>query len=75
MLNLAEFDEVYNTKPDNVDDVPCNPPTCFVGSYAPVAPAGQPGPFYVNTYLLREDRKQEVAGTTAVRSADLNCKK
>lgn len=73
MLNLADFDEVYNSKPDNVADGA--PAGGFVGSYAPVAPPGQHGPFYVNTYLLRDDRKQEVAGTTAVRSADLNCKK
>jgi hypothetical protein len=49
MLNIADFDEAYNGKPTNVEQIPCQPPTCFVGSYAPITPAGQEGPFFVNS--------------------------
>ena len=76
MLNLADFDEVYNSKPVNIEELPCSPPDCFVGSYAPVAPAGKSGPFYVNTYLLQPNRAMEVVGTVKVRSGDLEkCRK
>ena len=75
MLNMANFNEAYEAKIKNVEPIPCNPPECFVGSYPPVAKAGEPGPFFVNTYLLQHNRKQEVAGTVSVRSADLECKK
>ena len=76
MLNFADFNEVYASKPQNVEEIPCQPPTCFVGSYAPVAKAGELGPFYVNSYLLQPNRKMETVGTVAVRSKDLeNCKK
>ena len=76
MLNFADFDEVYASKPQNVEEIPCQAPACFVGSYAPVAKAGESGPFYVNTYLLQPNRKMETVGTVAVRSKDLeNCKK
>ena len=34
-------------KPQNVEKIPCEPPACFVGSYAPVAKAGETGPFFV----------------------------
>ncbi len=36
MLNIADFDEAFN-KPTNVEQIPCQPPACFVGSYAPVS--------------------------------------
>jgi hypothetical protein len=76
MLNFADFNEVYASKPPTFEEIPCQPPACFVGSYAPVAKAGENGPFYVNTYLLQQNRKMEVVGTVAVRSKDLeNCKK
>jgi hypothetical protein len=75
MLNFADFNEVYANKLDNVEKIPCEPPKCFVGSYAPVTPAGEMGPFFVNTYLLQPTRKMEVVGTVAVRSKDLECKK
>ncbi len=45
MLNIADFDEAYNNKPDNVEEIPCQPPACFVGSYAPVARPGEDGRF------------------------------
>jgi hypothetical protein len=75
MLNFADFDEVYASKPQNAEEIPCKPPACFVGSYAPVSRAGEMGPFFVNTYLLQPDRKFETFGTVSVRSGDLKCKK
>ena len=75
MLDYADFNEVYANKPQNVEKIPCEPPACFVGSYAPVAKAGETGPFFVNTYLLRPNRKMEVAGPVPVRSKDLECGK
>ena len=75
MLSMSDFDEAYANKPANVESIPCKAPECFVGSYPPVAKAGEPGPFFVNTYLLQPDRKFETVGTVAVRSGDLECKK
>ena len=39
MLNIADFDEAYATKPMNAEPIPCEAPECFVGSYPPVAKA------------------------------------
>jgi hypothetical protein len=76
MLNIADFDEAYANKPINAEPIPCQPPACFVGSYAPVAKAGQDGPFFVNSYLLQSDRKFETFGTVKVTSGDLEkCRK
>ena len=75
MLDYADFNEVYANKPQNVEKIPCEPPACFVGSYAPVAKAGESGPFFVNTNLLQPNRKMEVAGPVPVRSKDLECGK
>ena len=75
MLDYADFNEVYANKPQNVEKIPCEPPACFVGSYAPVAKAGETGPFFVNTYLLQPNSKMEVAGPVPVRSKDLECGK
>ena len=75
MLDLADFNEVYENKMNNVEIIPCEPPGCFIGSYAPVAPAGEMGPFFVNTYLLQPNRKMEIVGTVSVRSKDLECRK
>ena len=67
----AELDEV--TAPTTASPFPngpkCTPPSCFVGSYPPVTPAGQTGPFFVNTYYLQNDRKRELVGAVPVRSA------
>ena len=71
MLNIADFDEAYNGKPANVEQIPCQPPACFVGSYAPVSKPGEEGRFFNNTYLLQKDRKFETFGTVKVRSGDL----
>jgi len=77
MLNMSNFDEAYNSQTKKLPPQPiypkpaCTPPACFIGSYPPVTPAGQMGPFFVNTYFLRPDRKAELAGPVPVRSADL----
>jgi hypothetical protein len=77
MLVAADFDQVYAIKTPNVPEFSytptCNPPACFVGSYAPVTPAGQEGPFWTNTYFLRPDRNMEVAGPVPIRSKKLGC--
>jgi|TARA_B110000483_G_scaffold163782_1_gene193996 hypothetical protein len=77
MLHMSDFDEAYAQHPtlNKESKINCKPPACFVGSYAPVAKAGETGPFFVNTYLLQPNRKMEVAGTVSVRSKDLECKK
>jgi len=46
----------------------CSTPACFIGSYAPVTPAGQLGPFWTNTYFLQADRNKELAGPVKVKS-------
>jgi hypothetical protein len=74
MMELADFDETYASKPQNVGNrPPCQPPACFINSYAPVAKPGQDGPFFVNTYLTQPNRKKEVAGAVTVRASDLKC--
>ena len=76
MLNIADFDEAYANKPKNVEQIPCQPPACFVGSYAPVSRPGEEGRFFNNTHLLQSDRKFETFGTVKVRSSDLEkCRK
>ena len=76
MLNIADFDEDYANKPTNVEQIPCQPPACFVGSYAPVSKPGEEGRFFNNTYLLQKDRKFETFGTVKVTSGDLEkCRK
>lgn len=77
MLSMSDFDQAYAQHPTLKKEakIVCKPPECFVGSYAPVAKAGEEGPFFVNTYLLQPNRKMEVAGSVAVRSKDLECKK
>jgi len=42
---------------------------CFVGSYAPITPAGEMGPFFVNSYMLQPNRKKEIAGPVKVRGS------
>lgn len=43
-------------------------PHAFIGSYPPVTPPGRTGDFFVNTYLLQEDRRQEVVGAVKCRA-------
>ena len=76
MLNMADFDKVFARKPSNLEEIPCKPPACFVGSYAPISKPGEEGRFNVNTYLLQSNRKMETVGTVPVRSGDLEkCRK
>ena len=78
MLYLADFDEVFDKKPDAGAGapIPCESPTCFIGSYAPVARPGENGPFFVNSYLLQPDRIFETQGATLrVTSSDYSCMK
>lgn len=68
---MADFDEVYSvptTYKDSEEAVPL-----FVGSYVPITPAGQEGPFLVNTYYLRPDRKAELGGPVSIRESQLLC--
>ena len=74
MLTLADFDEAFSSKPVTKEKIPCNPPECFVGSYAPVAQPGKEGKFFVNTYLLQPNRQAEVAGPVPIRSKDFKCR-
>jgi hypothetical protein len=70
-MKFADFDEAYKPTINNVHPEPvCKSGECFVGSYAPVTPAGEVGRFHMNTYLLQSDRKKEVAGPVPVRSRD-----
>ena len=69
----ADFDTAYNVPfvmgpPPSQHAPACRPPGCFIGSYAPITPAGQNGPFWVNTYFLQPDRKAEIAGPVTLRS-------
>ncbi len=77
MLVLADFDKSYMTKPCNYERPVCQPPECFVGSYAPVAKVGDAkGKFYVNSFLLQPNRLFETKGPVTVRSSDFkhSCK-
>lgn len=51
----------------------CKAPGCFVGSYAPITPAGYMGPFWVNTYYIQGDRRRELAGPVIIKSGTLKC--
>jgi len=75
MQNYSDFDEAYAKGPNSVDTIKCSAPSCFVGSYPPVAKPGEIGPFFVNTYLLQPDRRMETLGTATVRSGDLYLRK
>ena len=73
-MNMADFDSVYTTG-EPVENfgsyVPqCVAPGCFIGSYAPITPVGQMGPFFVNTYYLQADRQKELAGAVKVRGSN-----
>lgn len=67
MLVAADLNEAYSLEPCKYYKPECKAPSCFIGSYPPVTPAGQVGPFFVNTYFLRPDRKSELAGPVPVR--------
>jgi hypothetical protein len=74
----ADFDTAYNQPfvmgPSPHQHAPvCNAPECFIGSYAPVTPAGYVGPFWVNTYFLEPSRRHELAGPVVIRSDMFKC--
>jgi hypothetical protein len=77
MLQGADFDSTFAEKMKHIDLSPkCSPPECFIGSYAPITPAGETGKFNVNTYFLQAGRKSECSGKpVAVRSGDCVFKK
>lgn len=71
-MHFADFDKAYSTPPElkplcGQFRPPCDAPTCFIGSYPPVTPAGEMGDFFVNTYFLRPDRRSEIPGPVPVR--------
>jgi hypothetical protein len=73
----ADFDTIYKMPPimgpqPYQYQPKCSAPACFIGSYAPVTPAGAMGPFWVNTYFLSDDRKRELAGPVIIRSSVCN---
>ncbi len=74
----ADFDTAYSIPfimgpaPYQYEPV-CNPPDCFVGSYAPITHAGKSGPFLVNTYFLQPNRRHEIAGPVLLRSGMFKC--
>jgi len=76
-LVAADLDIAYGPTPPQVPSFNLNPeqscqaPNCFVASYPPVTPAGNMGPFFVNTYFLRPDRQSELAGPVPVRCKNL----
>ena len=73
MLNIADFDEAYNTKPCNYEKPVCEAPNRFIASYPPVSKPGVAGPFNVNTSFLAPNRYAETVGPVPVRSVDFKC--
>jgi len=69
-MYLADFDNAYSKKMANFDVPECKPPTCFVGSYAPVTRPGQEGPFHVNSGSLQPNRLAEINGPVTLKSKD-----
>jgi hypothetical protein len=51
----------------------CAAPNCFMASYPPITPAGQVGPYFVNTKFLQPNRYAETVGPVPIRSEDLKC--
>ena len=75
-LVAANFPTIYEVPFKNIPQFQytpvCEPPACFIASYPPVTPAGQMGPFFVNTYFLQNDRRRELGGPVPLRSS--SCK-
>jgi hypothetical protein len=74
----SDFDTAYNQPlvmgPSPYQYAPvCKAPECFIGSYAPVTPAGHTGPYWVNTYFLEPSRRREIAGPVVIRSGMFKC--
>ena len=73
MFEPADFDTAFNLDMCPYPRPPCKAPDCFIGSYVPITPGGQSGPFLVNTFLLQADRYASTVGPTPVRSEDFSC--
>ena len=73
MVDYADFDEAFSIDMCPQYKPTCVAPNCFIGSYAPVTPPGQMGPFFVNTKFLQADRYAETVGPTPVKSEDFLC--
>ena len=56
MVDYADFDEAFSMDMCPQYRPQCVAPNCFIGSYPPVTPPGQVGPFFVNTKFLQADR-------------------
>jgi hypothetical protein len=74
----SDFDTAYSTPfimgpPPYQYEPMCKAPNCFIGSYAPITPAGCMGPFFVNTYFLEPSRRRELAGPVIIRSGMFKC--
>jgi hypothetical protein len=73
MILAADLDEAFaplKTPSPFMKGPQCQPPDCFIGSYAPITPAGEMGPFFVNSYMLQPNRKAEIAGPVKVRGSN-----
>ena len=73
MILAADLDEAFaplDTPSPFMKGPKCQSPACFVGSYAPITPPGEMGPFFVNSYLLQSNRKAEIVGPVKVRASD-----
>ena len=73
MILAADLDEAFaplKTPSPFMKGPQCQPPDCFIGSYAPITPAGEMGPFFVNSYMLQANRKAEIAGPVKVRGSN-----
>ena len=72
MISSSDLEEAYGPRPEikgfGEHSPECMAPTCFIGSYAPITPAGKLGPFWTNTYFLQNDRNKEIAGPVKVKS-------
>lgn len=72
MIPAADLDEAFaplDTPSPFMKAPRCQGGPCFVGSYAPITPAGEMGPFFVNSYMLQPNRKAEIAGPVKVRGS------
>lgn len=66
---MYDFDELLPQKQNGQSWLQSNhSPPLFIGSYPPVTPPGQNGPFFTNTYFLQPDRKSELRGAVPVRA-------
>jgi hypothetical protein len=73
MVLYSDFDEAFSTPLCNQPRPMCAAPNCFIASYPPITPAGQVGPYFVNTKFLQPNRYAETVGPVPIRSEDLKC--